>query len=70
MAQRSIAAVRFHAAVGQLPEEQREVFEKSFYLDMTQDDIAKDIGVPTKTIKRRWRDAKLELGNLLNPSAD
>lgn len=61
---------RFHAAVGQLPEEVREVFEKSFYLDMTQDDIAKDIGVSTKTIKRRWREAKLELGKLLNPSAD
>jgi RNA polymerase sigma factor (sigma-70 family) len=58
---------RFHAAVGDLPGELREVFEKSFYLDMTQEEIAKDIGVSTKTIKRRWRDAKLHLEDILSP---
>ena len=56
---------RFHAAVGQLPEELREVFEKSFYLDMTQAEIAKDSGVSTKTIKRRWREAKLTLQDII-----
>ena len=58
---------RFHIAVGELPDEVREVFEKSFYLDMTQDEIAKDVGVSTKTIKRRWRDGKLQLEELLHP---
>lgn len=58
---------RFHAAVGDLPDELREVFEKSFYLDMTQAEIAEEIGVSTKTIKRRWRDAKLQLEEILHP---
>lgn len=58
---------RFHSAVENLPDELREVFEKSFYLAMTQDEIAKDVGVSTKTIKRRWRDAKLQLEDILHP---
>lgn len=57
---------RFHTLVGELPEKLCEVFEKSFYLDMTQDEIAKDIGVSIKTIKRRWRDAKLQLAETLH----
>lgn len=61
---------RFHAAVDDLPDELREVFEKSFYLDMTQDEIAKEIGVSTKTIKRRWRDAKLQLEEILHPGSE
>lgn len=60
----------FHAAVDKLPQELREVFEKSFYLDMKQEEIAKDIGVSTKTVKRRWRDAKLQLMDILNPSSN
>ena len=61
---------RFHAAVGDLPDELREVFEKSFYLDMTQNEIAQEIGVSTKTIKRRWRDAKVKLGEILHPESE
>jgi RNA polymerase sigma-70 factor (ECF subfamily) len=61
---------RFHTLVGELPEKLGEVFEKSFYLDMTQDEIAKDIGVSTKTIKRRWRDAKLQLEETLHQGSE
>jgi len=57
---------RFHDCVDQLPEELREVFEKSFYLDMTQEEIANHIGVSVRTVKRRWRDAKLELQQVLD----
>ena len=57
---------RFHTAVGELPDEIREVFEKSFYLDMKQEEIAKELGVSTKTIKRRFRDAKLQLEEKLS----
>lgn len=61
---------RFHSAVGKLSDDLREVFEKSYYLDMTQVEIAKDVGVSTKTIKRRWRDSKLELEELLKLDSD
>ncbi len=59
---------RFHVAVGELPDDLREVFEKSFYLNMTQDEIAKEVGVSTKTIKRRWQKAKYQLEELLEES--
>jgi len=61
---------RFHTAVDDLPDELREVFEKSFYFDMTQDEIARQIGVSTKTVKRRWRDAKVQLGEILHPESE
>lgn len=62
--------MRIHAAVGELPEELREVFDKSFYLDMTQDEIAKVVGVSTRTIKRRLRDAKLRLEETLHQGSE
>ncbi len=49
--------------------ELREVFERSLYLDMTQDEIATELSVSTKTIKRRWRDAKFHLEGILNPDS-
>ncbi|HRX79945.1 MAG TPA: sigma-70 family RNA polymerase sigma factor [Pirellulaceae bacterium] len=57
---------RFHAAVGELPDELCEVFKMSFYLDMKQDEIARVVDVSTKTIKRRFRNAKLQLAGLLS----
>lgn len=56
---------RFHDAVGELPDDLREVFERSFYLNMTQEEIARDIGVAARTIKRRFRAAKLQLAEML-----
>jgi len=53
-------------AVASLPEELREVFEKSFYFGMTQEEIANDIKASVRTVKRRWRDAKLELQQVLD----
>ena len=44
--------------------------KKSFHLDMTQDEIAKVIGVPTRTVKRRLHDAKLHLEEILHPDSD
>jgi len=57
---------RLHDCVDQLPEELREVFEKSFYFGMTQEEIANDIKASVRTVKRRWRDAKLELQQVLD----
>ena len=57
--------VRFHTAVDSLPEEEQEVFQLVFYADMSQDEIAQQLGVSTKTVKRRWREARLRLHQIL-----
>ena len=58
--------VALHEAVDSLSVELREVFEMVFYGGMTQQEIADVVGVSTKTIKRRWRDARLELQRLIS----
>lgn len=61
---------RFHIAVGQLSDEQREVFQKWFYLGMTQENIATAADVSVRTIKRTFRDAKLRLAELLGGDSE
>lgn len=56
-----------HEAVDALAEELREVFEKRVYLDMTHEEIAKALGVSSKTVKRRWAEAKIQLDTILHP---
>jgi RNA polymerase sigma factor (sigma-70 family) len=59
-----------HEAVESLPDELREVFEMSFYQGMQQEEIALVVGVSTKTVKRRWRDARLALQQSLAEEGD
>jgi RNA polymerase sigma-70 factor (ECF subfamily) len=51
----------FHHCVGDLPEEEREVFDLVWYQGLTQADAAKLLGVSTKTVQRRWQAACLRL---------
>ena len=51
----------FHEAVGTLPDPQRECFDLLFYQDMKQHEAAEVLNVDVRTVKRRWRDAKLTL---------
>ncbi|MFO0927177.1 MAG: sigma-70 family RNA polymerase sigma factor [Gemmataceae bacterium] len=55
----------FHRQVDLLPDEQREVFDLLFYQGLSQDQAAELIGVSTRTIKTRWREARLRLHDLL-----
>jgi RNA polymerase sigma-70 factor (ECF subfamily) len=55
----------FHERVEQLPEEQRAVFDLLWYQELSQEEAAGVLGVAVPTVKRRWRDAKLELIDLL-----
>ena len=55
----------FHAAVENLPLEEREVFDLLWYQDLSQEDAAQAIGVDRSTIKRRWRAARIRLGSVL-----
>lgn len=56
---------RFHDAVGQLPDEEREVFCMRFYLGWSEIQMAELLGVDKRTIRRRWRSACLILNKKL-----
>ena len=55
----------FHEKVQLLPETEREVFGLLWYEGLTQAEAAQVLGVTERTIKNRWRSAKLELKQLL-----
>ncbi len=55
----------FHEQAGALPDEASEVFDLIYYDGLTQAEAARLLDVSEKTVKRRWRDAKLALYNAL-----
>jgi RNA polymerase sigma-70 factor (ECF subfamily) len=55
----------FHESVQRLPRAEREVFDLLWYEGLTQAEAAKVLGVSDRTVKSRWRSAKLELQKLL-----
>jgi len=56
----------FHEAVGDLPEDLREVFQLVWYHQMVQDDIAELLGISAPKVKRRLRNARIHLGRVLD----
>lgn len=56
--------------VQSLPEEEREVFNLLFYLGMSQQEVAQQLGVSVPTVKRRWRKARLLLHDVLRDAAE
>lgn len=56
-----LAWAEFHEQVEALPEALREVFNLLWYEGLNQRDAAAVLGVSERTIKNRWRDAKLLL---------
>lgn len=57
--------VEFHESVDILAEDEREVFKLIFYQSMTQSEVASLLKVSERTIKRRWRQARLSLKRIL-----
>ena len=62
----------FHRLVSELPDKEREVVDLLWYQGLKQQDASDLLDVDVKTIKRRWRSAKLLLAqqldaNLLDP---
>jgi len=51
----------FHQQVESLPEEEREVFNLLWYEQMSQEEAAEVLGVTTRTVRRRWQDARYRL---------
>jgi RNA polymerase sigma-70 factor (ECF subfamily) len=56
----------FHERVQALPETEREVFDLLWYEGLGQKEAAALLGVTDRTIKNRWRSAKVMLGRLLD----
>jgi len=51
----------FHELAERLPDEERQVFDALFYGGASQDEVAAMLGISTRTVKRRWRSARLIL---------
>jgi RNA polymerase sigma-70 factor (ECF subfamily) len=51
----------FHRQVQELPDEEREVFDLVWYQNLKQTEAAELLGVPPRTVMRRWQRACLKL---------
>ena len=58
-----------HEGIESLPEQLREMFDLLWYNELSQDQAAEIVGVSTRQIKRRWREAKLALADALGGDA-
>ncbi|MEL0060279.1 MAG: RNA polymerase sigma factor, partial [Verrucomicrobiales bacterium] len=50
-----------HQLIEQLPDALKEVFDLHYYHDLPQAEIAQLLGVDVRTVKRKWRAARLAL---------
>jgi RNA polymerase sigma-70 factor (ECF subfamily) len=55
----------FHEAINKLPEHEREVFDLVWYHGLSQQAAGELLRVDERTIRRRWREARLKLHDLL-----
>lgn len=62
--------VDIHNQVSKLPAAEREVFDLLWYHELKQEEAAAVLGVDVRTIKRRWRNAKLQLPKLLKENSE
>ena len=60
---------RFHEAVREFPEGEREVVELLWYQELTQEEAAEILGIDKSTVKRRWRSVRLKLSRVLGDYA-
>jgi RNA polymerase sigma-70 factor (ECF subfamily) len=57
---------RAHHAVAQLPPEQRAVIELAYWKELSQSEIAEELGIPLGTVKTRTRRALSRLAEMLD----
>jgi RNA polymerase sigma-70 factor (ECF subfamily) len=58
-----------HEQIEALPDSLREMFDLLWYNELSQEQAAEILGLSTRQVKRRWRDAKLALSNALGGDA-
>jgi RNA polymerase sigma-70 factor (ECF subfamily) len=58
-----------HDAVESLPTELREVVDLLYYDGVDQSQAARSLGISTKTVSRRWREARLALRRAITGAA-
>ena len=56
----------FHATVQALPDKEREVFDLLWYQGLSQSEAADALGVDVRTVKRRWRSARIMIYEALD----
>ena len=59
----------FHQAVDRLPEDERAVFDLIWYQGQSQQEAAELLDVNVRTIKRRWREARVHLHDAIGGEA-
>jgi RNA polymerase sigma-70 factor (ECF subfamily) len=55
----------FHRQVEALPDDEREVFNLLWYEELGQDEAAAVLGLSPRTLRRRWKAAKVRLYDAL-----
>lgn len=55
----------FHAQIERLPDQEREVTDLIVYQELSQADVAELLQISERTVKRRWRSAKVLLHEAL-----
>lgn len=56
----------FHEKAGRLPNTEREVFDLLWYQGLNQEEAGALLGVTSRTVKSRWRSAKILLKQMLD----
>lgn len=65
-AEAATESARVHRAVAQLSAEQRAVIELAYWKELSQSEIAEELGIPLGTVKTRTRRALSRLADILD----
>lgn len=63
---RLVAWTEFHRKIETLPEEERQMFDLLWYQGLSQAEAGEVLNISERTIKRRWRAARLKLHEALD----
>jgi RNA polymerase sigma-70 factor, ECF subfamily len=66
LAEVATESARMHRAVAQLSAEQRRVIELAYWKELSQSEIAEELGIPLGTVKTRTRRALSRLADILD----
>jgi RNA polymerase sigma-70 factor (ECF subfamily) len=65
LAEQSWTAWQVHGALERLPEREREVIALAYWSDLSQSEVAAQLGIPLGTVKTRTRSALMHLAEIL-----